>query len=111
MKEEIAQGYQCGSCNKNVPLRIERFILHAPEVLILNLKRYSSDPNKTYKNGDLIKINPIIYLDPYIMRDDNDEKKKGETFKYSLYAIVEHAGETANSGHYMAYVKSGQEYM
>ncbi len=46
-----------------------------------------------------MKIAPVLELGEYMARDQL------HGIQYKLYAVIEHYGETADSGHYSTYVK------
>ncbi len=104
----------CPDCHQVASLRRKQYFLHPPETLVINLKRYTVTGNRCTKNADVINISPTLNLDGYVMKEDKfaatSEPGKGESAQYSLYGIVEHHGETANSGHYTAYIKNNDSY-
>eukprot|EP00830_Metopus_es_P003624 TRINITY_DN1338_c0_g1_i1.p1 TRINITY_DN1338_c0_g1~~TRINITY_DN1338_c0_g1_i1.p1 ORF type:complete len:462 (+),score=78.76 TRINITY_DN1338_c0_g1_i1:81-1388(+) len=115
-QEELVSDYICSRCSEKVVVRKQSYFLSPPQVLIVNLKRYSCENGKTIKDADFIKINHTIYLDEYILIEDNPSKEeanpdpKEQKIKYELFGIVKHKGELATTGHYTAYVKDNGDW-
>ena len=81
---------QCpGSPNK--PVTVSTSLLHPPENLLIELRRYQAAA------GDQIKCSTIVKLDDVLKLPNGDS--------YHLTAVADHRGTTINTGHYVAYVK------
>lgn len=130
-EEILTDGYKCNLCNKNVIAKKKLHIWEAPQILIIQLKRFKNiEIEKTsYYNHNIyntgysymsyhnnygglnnthrqIKTNSVVEF-PLIGLELNDNyhhlnKKKN---KYNLYAITEHNG-TCQHGHYISYCKN-----
>ena len=100
-KTDILEGdarYNCEICGKLVDqAKKSTGIYTLPNILLFCLQRYKSGT----KNSDAVQY-PIKGLDmSKHLRNDN-HKYKDEDMLYDLYAIVNHLGNTLNSGHYIA---------
>jgi ubiquitin C-terminal hydrolase len=101
-KEEILVGdnqYFCKKCNKkNDGCTKKLYIWDPPELLIIQLKRFDSQNNKTTSKI----IFPIF--DFNLKSAQNDIHITNST--YDLWAICKHENNTTTSGHYIAYCKN-----
>jgi ubiquitin C-terminal hydrolase len=83
-------------------------ILKLPKTLILSLNRFiignniETQEKRSLKIFHPIKIPFTLEMDKFILEKDN--------ILYDLFAVVVHRGTTATSGHYVAYVKSDNQW-
>nr|XP_002127053.1 ubiquitin carboxyl-terminal hydrolase 36 [Ciona intestinalis] len=107
VKPELLHGdnlYKCYQCKKSVPASKTFSIHRPPNVLTVQLKRFSSFMGNKI-NRD-ITYPSKLNLGPYTSSDRNEGPI------YDLYAVLVHSGFSCNSGHYYAYAKAanGQWY-
>lgn len=88
----------CVGCSQIVRCKRKLTVCKVPEVLAINLKRFSCDKGgkKVHKDTSFIKFKEGLSVD----RADNEENAE-----YQLSSVIIHTGELANSGHYYAFVK------
>lgn len=92
--------YKCSKCKKKVRAQKQLTIYQAPNVLMLQLKRFDPFGRKIVKP---VKYNEVLNLDPYITKESPSSTKKNI---YNLYGVVLHYGNSIRSGHYTTIVKS-----
>uniref|UniRef100_A0A6I8RG18 USP domain-containing protein n=1 Tax=Xenopus tropicalis TaxID=8364 RepID=A0A6I8RG18_XENTR len=90
--------YKCSKCNKMVTATKTFSIHQPPNVLTLCLNRF--DVFSENKISKMVTYPEFIDIHPY-----TSEKSEG-TINYRLYAVLVHAGNTCNSGHYYCYVQA-----
>eukprot|EP01116_Phalansterium_solitarium_P018938 TRINITY_DN5164_c0_g1_i1.p1 TRINITY_DN5164_c0_g1~~TRINITY_DN5164_c0_g1_i1.p1 ORF type:complete len:696 (+),score=245.49 TRINITY_DN5164_c0_g1_i1:112-2199(+) len=93
-------GWRCGKCAKAVAAEKQLTLYQAPNVLLINLKRFDlmrggGKINKSVAFRDRVDVQR--YMSRYAERD--------ESSSYELAAVVVHYGSTVFSGHYVAFVK------
>ncbi|KAG6821508.1 hypothetical protein H0H93_000017 [Arthromyces matolae] len=89
--------YKCEKCKKHVNAEKQFTVHEAPVVLTVHLKRFSPMGRKL--------TNPVRYDDDLSLQPYMSENQFGPS--YSLYGVICHAGSGPHSGHYYAFVKSG----
>ncbi|WVZ99191.1 hypothetical protein U9M48_044524 [Paspalum notatum var. saurae] len=95
---EGANKYSCERCKKLTSARKQMFILRAPKVLVIQLKRFEGI------NGG--KINRTIeFREALALSDFMYNKKQDSQAVYNLFGCIVHSGLSPDSGHYYAYVK------
>ncbi|KAG0333062.1 Ubiquitin carboxyl-terminal hydrolase 36 [Podila humilis] len=90
--------YFCDKCNTLVDARKQMTIYEAPKILTVHLKRFTSAGQKINQH---IKFDTKLELASVI-----SPSKRPSELNYSLYAVLVHAGNTCQSGHYFCYIKS-----
>jgi len=91
---EPVPGFDCPSCgNQTVRKRIVP--LAVADYIVLALKRFSFEDNEPHKLQTAVDFRDDVTLRVF----------DGSTHRYSLRGIVEHCGEHAGGGHYIAHVK------
>lgn len=97
--------YSCGNCKKLTVARKQMFILRAPNVLVIQLKRFEAI------NGGKINRN-IDFQEGLVLSRFMSTRSQDPQPEYNLFGSIVHAGCSRESGHYYAYVKdaSGRWY-
>lgn len=95
---EGANKYSCERCKKLTSARKQMFILRAPKVLVIQLKRFEGI------NGGKINRN-IEFKEALVLSDFMYNKNQGSRPAYNLFGSIVHSGFSPESGHYYAYVK------
>ncbi|CAA6669905.1 unnamed protein product [Spirodela intermedia] len=98
---EILNGsnkYCCNSCKKLSEARKQIFVLEAPNVLVIQLKRfegvYGAKINKD------IAFEEALLLSSFMCKASQDPHPE-----YNLFGSIVHSGYSPESGHYYAYIK------
>ncbi|KAJ1927722.1 hypothetical protein IWQ60_002694 [Tieghemiomyces parasiticus] len=99
-----ANKYKCEKCNMLVDARKQMTVYQTPEVLTVQLKRFSFGHSmfdgKINKHVDYPES---LDLAPFI----SPSRRAAETHtRYALYGVLVHSGGSCHSGHYYCYVKS-----
>lgn len=108
-KLEKANSWYCSTCKSHQEAYKKLEIFRAPNILIIQLKRFKIKNASLYggmmhnKKNDSLVVFPITNLDlrQYIVEENS--RKEGI---YDLYAISQHFGNLS-SGHYTALCKNG----
>ena len=74
-------------------------LLHAPDVLMLQLDRFRSDAGRVFKRQDAVEVNREIMM-PFFA----DHQLYIELAHYRLLATITHHGAHPRTGHYTAYL-------
>lgn len=95
-KTEIVEGWKCDKCECKKKASKKLYIWRAPNILIIQLKKFNGKPNVFFpKELDIQK-----YVSCY----------NNKPTKYELYSVCNHVGEM-NSGHYYSYCKNEDKWM
>ncbi|KAL6609682.1 hypothetical protein ACP70R_039651 [Stipagrostis hirtigluma subsp. patula] len=100
-RPEILEGankYSCERCKKLTSARKQMFVLRAPKVLVIQLKRFEGI------NGGKINRN-IEFKENLVLSDFIYNKNQDPPPVYNLFGCIVHSGLSQESGHYYAYVK------
>lgn len=98
---EILDGnnkYKCERCKKLVTAKKQMSILQAPNILVVQLKRFEGIFGG--KIDRMIAFEEILVLSSFMCKASQDPHPE-----YSLFAIIVHSGFSPESGHYYAYIK------
>lgn len=98
---EILDGnnkYKCESCKKLVTARKQMSVLQAPNILVIQLKRFEGIFGG--KIDKPITFSEILFLSTFMSKSSKDPQPE-----YKLFGIIVHSGYSPESGHYYAYVK------
>ncbi|KAF8110497.1 hypothetical protein N665_0083s0059 [Sinapis alba] len=98
---EILDGnnkYKCESCKKLVTARKQMSVLQAPNILVIQLKRFEGIFGG--KIDKAITFGEILFLSTFMSKSSKDPQPE-----YKLFGIIVHSGFSPESGHYYAYVK------
>ncbi|KAG9439344.1 hypothetical protein H6P81_019509 [Aristolochia fimbriata] len=104
---EILDGsnkYNCEKCKKLCPARKQMSVLQAPNILVIQLKRFEGIGGKIDR---LIAFEEVLTLTNYMNKEGQDSRPE-----YNLFGSIVHSGYSPESGHYYAYIKdtSGRWY-
>ncbi|KAD5318139.1 hypothetical protein R6Q59_033434 [Mikania micrantha] len=90
--------YKCERCKKLVPARKQMSILQAPNILVIQLKRF--DGIYGGKIDKAIAFEELLVLSSFMCKTSQDPYPE-----YKLFASIIHSGYSPDSGHYYAYIK------
>lgn len=98
---EILDGnnkYKCDSCKKLVSAKKQMSILQAPNILVIQLKRFDGIFGR--KIDKAISFEEVLVLSSFMCKASQDHCPE-----YKLFATIVHSGFSPDSGHYYAYIK------
>ncbi|XP_057812302.1 ubiquitin carboxyl-terminal hydrolase 25-like [Salvia miltiorrhiza] len=90
--------YKCDNCKKLVAARKQMSILEAPNVLVIQLKRFEGIFGS--KIDKPIAFDEILVLSSHMCKGSKDQQPE-----YNLFGTIVHSGFSPDSGHYYAYIK------
>ncbi|KAF5187791.1 Ubiquitin carboxyl-terminal hydrolase [Thalictrum thalictroides] len=90
--------YKCDNCDKLVVAKKQMSILKAPNVLVIQLKRFEGILGGKIDRD--IAFEECLVLSNYMSKESQDPHPE-----YSLFGTIVHAGHSPESGHYYAYIK------
>jgi ubiquitin C-terminal hydrolase len=92
--------YECGKCKKRVDARKRMTIDILPEVLTLQMKRFTANSAQKITKH-------VSFAESLDTRDFCSNSTSGpERPEYDLYAVLVHEGQSCHSGHYHCFVKA-----
>ncbi|XP_078176440.1 ubiquitin-specific protease 25 isoform X2 [Carex rostrata] len=97
---EILDGnnkYSCERCKKLSVAKKQMFVSQAPNVLVVQLKRFEGIGGKINRN---IEFEEVLLLSSFMFNGN-----QGSQTEYSLFGSIVHTGFSQDSGHYYAYIK------
>ncbi|XP_037410271.1 ubiquitin carboxyl-terminal hydrolase 18-like [Triticum dicoccoides] len=100
-KIEVVEDFICDGCKSRVNMEKHLKVEQAPEVLVIQLKRFQNLGSDISKIHDMVKYQLELDLNPF-MSSPVDKPQC-----YDLYGVVEHWGNTAK-GHYVCYIRSSE---
>ncbi|XP_011082835.1 ubiquitin carboxyl-terminal hydrolase 25 isoform X2 [Sesamum indicum] len=98
---EILDGnnkYKCDHCKEMVAARKQMSVLEAPNVLVIQLKRFEGMFGG--KVDKPIAFDEILVLSSHMCKGSQDQHPE-----YNLFGTIVHSGFSPDSGHYYAYIK------
>ncbi|XP_042519593.1 ubiquitin carboxyl-terminal hydrolase 25-like [Macadamia integrifolia] len=98
---EILDGsnkYKCEKCKKLVAARKQMSILKAPNILVVQLKRFEGIHGGKIDRS--IAFEDVLVLSSYMCKASQDPCPE-----YNLFGTIVHSGYSPESGHYYAYIK------
>ncbi|OWM88542.1 hypothetical protein CDL15_Pgr002309 [Punica granatum] len=90
--------YKCENCKKLVVARKQMSVFQAPNVLVIQLKRFEGIYGG--KIDKVISFDDVLVLSSFMCKASQDPSPE-----YNLFGTIVHAGCTPDSGHYYAYIK------
>ncbi|CAI9294956.1 unnamed protein product [Lactuca saligna] len=100
---EILDGnnkYKCDNCKKLVAARKQMSIVQAPNILVIQLKRFEGIFGG--KIDKAIAFEEVLVLSSFMCKTSQVQDPHPE---YKLFATIVHSGFSPDSGHYYAYIK------
>ena len=95
--------YKCEACHRLVEAHKQFTIYKTPEILTIQLKRFSVNlfTGQTNKLNRTVNFSENLNISEWI-----SDKNSGEGCQYRLYGVIVHEGNSCNSGHYHAFVRN-----
>lgn len=90
--------YKCESCKKLVPAKKQMSIVQAPNILVIQLKRFEGIFGG--KIDKSIAFEEVLVLSSFMCKASKDPRPE-----YKLFGTIVHSGFSPESGHYYAYIK------
>ncbi|CAL5187219.1 unnamed protein product [Lathyrus oleraceus] len=90
--------YKCDGCKKLVTAKKQMSILQAPNVLVIQLKRFEGILGG--KIDKTVGFEEVLVLSSFMSKASQDPQPE-----YKLFGTIVHSGYSPESGHYYAYVK------
>ncbi|XP_058722741.1 ubiquitin carboxyl-terminal hydrolase 25 [Vicia villosa] len=90
--------YKCDGCKKLVTAKKQMSILQAPNVLVIQLKRFEGILGG--KIDKTVGFEEVLVLSSFMCKASQDPQPE-----YKLFGTIVHSGYSQESGHYYAYVK------
>ncbi|KAJ7948873.1 Ubiquitin carboxyl-terminal hydrolase [Quillaja saponaria] len=90
--------YKCDNCKKLVAAKKQMSILQAPNVLVIQLKRFEGMFGS--KIDKAVTFEEILVLSSFMCKASQDPQPE-----YKLFGTIVHSGYSLESGHYYAYIK------
>lgn len=90
--------YKCENCNKLVAARKQMSLLQAPNILVIQLKRFEGIFGG--KIDKTIAFEEVLVLSSYMCKASKEKHAE-----YNLFGTIVHSGFSPDSGHYYAYIK------
>ena len=108
--EKLIQGneYYCSKCRTKQPAQRKTEIVYGPKILAMQLKRFKVTNKNNFTTISKLK-RKVIFQKTLAL--PTTLSSIGMTSKYQLKGVIEHRGETAENGHYVAYVRKGNQWM
>nr|XP_043622639.1 ubiquitin carboxyl-terminal hydrolase 25 [Erigeron canadensis]XP_043622640.1 ubiquitin carboxyl-terminal hydrolase 25 [Erigeron canadensis] len=100
-QSEVLDGnnkYKCDSCKKLVRAKKQMSILQAPNILVVQLKRFEGIFGG--KIDKIVTFEEVLVLSNFMSKTSQDPHPE-----YKLFATIVHSGFSPDSGHYYAYIK------
>lgn len=90
--------YSCERCKKLSAAKKQMFIVRAPNVLVIQLKRFEGVHGGKINRS--IEFEEMLELSNYMHKSAKESEPK-----YNLFGSIVHSGYSPESGHYYAYIK------
>ena len=96
--------YKCDHCKRKRDAEVSSMLEIGPNVLMIALKRFSYFGFG--KINTQVSFPETLDLSPYMAEDSEDSEDLG----YSLHAVIVHISRFSSAGHYIAFVKKGDQW-
>ncbi|GAU19079.1 hypothetical protein TSUD_99410 [Trifolium subterraneum] len=90
--------YKCDGCKKLVAAKKQMSILQAPNILVIQLKRFEGILGG--KIDKIVGFEEVMVLSSFMCKTSQDPQPE-----YKLFGTIVHSGYSPESGHYYAYIK------
>ncbi|XP_045800933.1 ubiquitin carboxyl-terminal hydrolase 25 isoform X2 [Trifolium pratense] len=90
--------YKCDGCKKLVTAKKQMSILQAPNILVIQLKRFEGILGG--KIDKTVGFEEVMVLSSFMCKTSQDPQPE-----YKLFGTIVHSGYSPESGHYYAYIK------
>lgn len=90
--------YKCDGCKKLVAAKKQMSILQAPNILVIQLKRFEGILGG--KIDKAVAFEEVLVLSSFMCKASQDPQPE-----YKLFGTIVHSGYSPESGHYYAYIK------
>lgn len=100
-RPEVLDGnnkYKCENCKKLVVARKQMSIYEAPNILVIQLKRFEGIFGG--KIDKVVAFEEVLVLSSFMCKASQDPQPE-----YNLFGTIVHSGISPESGHYYAYIK------
>ncbi|KAF7822524.1 ubiquitin carboxyl-terminal hydrolase 25 isoform X1 [Senna tora] len=94
--------YKCDNCKKLVAAKKQMSILQAPNVLVIQLKRFEGILGG--KIDKAVAFEDVLVLSSFMCKASQDPLPE-----YKLFGTIVHSGYSPESGHYYAYIKDAKD--
>ncbi|XP_066261500.1 ubiquitin carboxyl-terminal hydrolase 22 [Euwallacea similis] len=98
----------CENCGSKQESTKQLTIKTLPIVATFHLKRFSNS-NADIKIATAISFPDMIDMSPFMSKRGNAGPFPSDN-RYSLFAVINHSGNSANEGHYIAFVRQHYDY-
>lgn len=105
-KLDAENRWKCAKCCKQVEAYLHLSLIHAPNALILHIKRFNASGTTLRKLTDKVEFPVDLVLD---LKPDQAQAPIPKT--YSLCSVIIHQGATLESGHFCAVSRVGSRWM
>ena len=99
--------YECLTCEKHQDAHRQTKFVYGPNILVMQLKRFSWKEEKGITTVSKLSTRVNFQEDLSL---PCQLSSVGVHANYKLKAVIEHNGKTATSGHYLAYVREGNQW-
>ncbi|KAK9890151.1 hypothetical protein WA026_008957 [Henosepilachna vigintioctopunctata] len=101
----------CSKCQSLQTSTLQQTIKTLPIVASFHLKRfqYSEKVEKIEKISTSITFPEMLDMTPFIGRAKKESPFPSDN-RYTLFAVINHLGNSMNEGHYIAYVRQQQDF-
>ncbi|KAL3289741.1 hypothetical protein HHI36_023138 [Cryptolaemus montrouzieri] len=98
----------CSKCQSLQKSTIQLTIKTLPIVASFHLKRFQYS-EKMEKISTSISFPEMLDMAPFIGKSKNESPFPSDN-RYTLFAVINHLGNSINNGHYIAYVRQQQDF-
>ncbi|XP_068914440.1 ubiquitin carboxyl-terminal hydrolase nonstop [Tenebrio molitor] len=99
----------CSNCQSYQESTKQLTMKTLPIVISFHLKRFQHMKEMEKKISTIISFPEMLDMTPFMSRSKNESPFPSDN-RYSLFAVINHLGNSINAGHYTAYVRQLQDY-
>uniref|UniRef100_A0ACD5TMI5 Uncharacterized protein n=1 Tax=Avena sativa TaxID=4498 RepID=A0ACD5TMI5_AVESA len=100
-KIEVFENFTCDGCKSRVNMEKQFKVEQAPEVLVIQLKRFQNLGSDISKIQAMVEYQSELDLNPFMSSTEDNPQN------YDLYGVVEHLGVPSN-GHYICFIRPSE---